>query len=150
MKSTKCINDQDLTLLYYGEIEEGELQQHLSNCSSCSDRFNQLSRDLNTLPQQDCQVDDHAGIRMAARVSEQIGRPQRKKWLPAMGASTAAVLAIVLTMTGSPPSEVTQVSQIQPTVVMAPELNEDMPDIEFLDNLELLQDLEFLAQLEGV
>ncbi len=53
-------------------------------------------------------------------------------------------------MTSAPPPEVKQISQVQPTPITAAELDEAMPDVDFLENLELIRDLELLAQIEGV
>ncbi|NIP53755.1 MAG: hypothetical protein GWN30_03760, partial [Gammaproteobacteria bacterium] len=141
--------DNDLTLHYYGELNDSS-QHHIKSCAACAERFETLRRDLDALPIQDCEPDELAATRMAARVTEKIKQPHRRLWLPALGATAAAALVLVVTFTSSPPPEVQPVAQVQPTPITAAELDEAMPDVDFLENLELIRDLELLAQIEGV
>ncbi len=151
MKKTHCFSDQDLTLYYYGEHDEPDAcKKHLDNCPECAGRYAAFSAELAQLPGLDCRIDDHAGTRMAAKVSERLQQPRRRSWLPALGLATAATLALVITLTGSPQPDVKQLAPVQTEAFATLDIAEDMPDIEFLEDLELLKELEILAQLEGV
>ncbi len=151
MKNQSCLSDQDLTLHYYGEFSENEMQkQHVADCQQCAARLEVLSHDLARLPNLMLDADAFAGSRMAAKVNEQIRGKSRKKWFPAIGATTVAVLALVVSFTLSPRPESSQVTQSTSVPFATLSLEEDMPDIDFLEDLELLRDLELLAQIEGV
>ena len=151
MKSNNCLSEQELTLHYYGELAStSEQAQHMINCPLCAKRFAALSNDLSTLPSFTHEPDFAAGTRMAARVSEQLNR-RRRNWLPALGASAVAALALVVTIAvWTPQTDLVQTVQLTNSPLTTMNLNEDMPDIDFLDELELLQELELLSQIEGV
>ncbi len=151
MKRKNCLSEQDLTLYYYAERSESEAEtSHIANCPLCAERLSSLRNDLAQLPDLANESDPEAGIRMAARVNEKLHEP-RRSWLPALGASTVAALALVAAFTLWSPQAPLQ----QPTRLAAPSLatlniNEDMLDIDFLEDFELLQELELLSQIEGV
>ncbi|MGK2907031.1 MAG: anti-sigma factor family protein [Desulfuromonadales bacterium] len=151
MKNTNCLNEQDLTLHYYGELPaHPEQARHLADCLLCRKRFSALGHDLATLPELHHEPDSAAGTRMAARVMEQLNRP-RRNWMPALGASAIAAVALVVTFTDWSPQH-QQLQTVQPaTQALATlNLNEDMPDIDFFEDLELLKELDLLSQIEGV
>ena len=149
MTNKNCLNEQDLILLYYEELPAaGKEVLHLANCLVCRQRLQALSDDLSDLPMMTQEVDSHAGTRMAARVTEQLKRP-RWKWLPVIGTSAVAALAIVLTISfWNPQQELHQTASNGSQLTT--DLDEEMPDIDFLDDLEILKELELLSQIEGV
>jgi hypothetical protein len=151
MKNKNCLSEQDLTLHYYGELPAHDEQaRHLADCLLCRKRFSALSHDLAKLPELHHEPDSAAGTRMSARVMEQLNRP-RRNWIPALGASAIAAVALVVTLANwSPQSQ--QLQTVQQTTQALATLNfsEDMPDIDFFEELELLKELEILSQIEGV
>jgi predicted anti-sigma-YlaC factor YlaD len=151
MKDKNCLSEQDLILHYYGELTAiSEQFRHLDECPLCAKRFAALSNDLRKLPTMAHEADFASGTRMVARVNEQLRR-RRKSWLPALGASAAAGLALVVTISiWTPQTELAQTAQLTKSSITTMSLNEDMPDIDFLDELELLQELELLSLIEGV
>jgi hypothetical protein len=151
MKNKSCLSEQDLTLHYYGELPtHGEQARHLADCMLCRKRFSALSHDMAKLPELRHEPDFAAGTRMAARVREQLNRP-RRNWIPALGATAVAAIALVVTIASwSPQSHQLQSVQTANPTLATLNLNEDMPDIEFFEDLELLKELELLSQIEGV
>ena len=151
MNSKLCLSEQDLILHHYGEHENEEaVLRHLSSCPECSHSFASLQHDLNKLPEMDCSPDDLAGVRMVAKLREKKVSSHRKIWLPAIGASAVTVLALTLTFNQSPPQNAEPNKSNFMSSTTAHEFVEDMPDIEFLENLDLLKELDVLAQIEGV
>jgi hypothetical protein len=151
MKHKLCLSEQDLILHHYGDHEHKEaVMRHLSSCPECSNSFASLQHDLNMLPEMDWRPDDLAGVRMAAKVREKRVSSHRRIWLPAIGASAVAALALTLTFSQSPPQNAQPIESNFMSTTTAHEFVEDMPDIEFLENLDLLKELDVLAQLEGV
>jgi hypothetical protein len=160
-KNSHCLSEQELVLHFYGELAtSGEQAHHLADCPLCAERLTALGNDLAQLPSLAQESDPAAGTRMAARVSEQLSG-KRRSWLPALGASAVAACALVVTLSlWSPQEEMLQTAQLStPSLTTsslttplftAGDLNVDMPDIYFLDDLELLQELELLSQIEGV
>ena len=155
-KNSRCLSEQDLVLHFYGELStSGKQAHHLTDCPLCAERLTVLGNDLAQLPSLTQEPDPAAGTRMAARVSEQLSG-KRKSWLPALGASAVAACALVVTLAiWSPQEEPLQTAQLTTPSLTTPlfsagEFNEDMPDIYFLDDMELLQELELLSQIEGV
>jgi len=151
MKNTDCLSEQDLTLHYYGEIpaDSPELE-HLSSCQNCLVRYDALQKDLKSLPVLTDEADSAAGTRMAARVSERLNQ-RKTNWLPILGGSAAAAVALVVTLAIWPaqPNAPVQTQPVQ-TASHTMGLENDMPDIDFLNDLELLKELELLRQIEGV
>ena len=150
MTNKHCLSEQDLVLHYYQEFSETSAESlHLANCPECEKRLTALSREMAALPDLPEVIDPHAEIRMAARVSEQLKRP-RKKWLPAIGTTAIASVALALAVTlWSPQQELLQTSSIT-SEPLADNLDGEMSDIDFLEDLELLKELELLSQIEGV
>lgn len=149
MNNKDCLTAQELTLHYYGELDS-DRHRHLDDCDPCATRLAALTAELDGLPRPDCTPDALAGVRMAARVSEQLATRRRRSWLPALGAGAVAAVALALTFSLAPQPEVQEVSLSAPSAVTLPGLEEAMPDIEFLDDIELLKELELLEQIEGV
>ena len=150
MNNKHCLNEQDLILHYYQEFSETSAETlHLAICPECEERLNALSRQMAALPDLPEVIDPHAATRMAARVSEQLKRP-RKNWLPAIGTTAVASVALALAVTlWSPQQERLQTPAIT-LVPLADNLDGEMSDIDFLEDLELLKELELLSQIEGV
>ena len=150
MNNKHCLSEQDLVLHYYQEFSESSAETlHLANCPECEQRLNALSREMAALPDLSEVIDPHAATRMAARVSEQLKRP-RKNWLPAIGTTAIASVALALAVTlWTPQQELPQTSSIT-SVPLADNLEGEMSDIDFLEDLELLKELELLSQIEGV
>lgn len=151
MNKSDCLSEQDLILHYYGELPADDEQvHHLSDCQHCAERLTSLGQDLDKFLWLSHEPDETAGTRMAARVSERLAT-RRAIWLPALGATAVAALALVITITTLSPNDQRRQTE-QPTVpaLATLSLDEDMPDIDFLEDLELLQELELLSQVEGV
>ncbi|MGD9019617.1 MAG: hypothetical protein PVF84_05160 [Desulfuromonadales bacterium] len=149
MNSKDCLSEQELTLNYYDELD-ADRQRHFDDCQRCTDRLAALTAQLDQLPKPDCTPDPLAGVRMAARVREQLTTRRRRQWLPVLGAGAVAAIALVLTFSPAPPPEMQQVTLSSPEAATLTGLEEDMPDIEFLDDIELLKELDLLVQIEGV
>ena len=149
MNSKNCLTEQDLTLHYYNELDENR-SRHLAGCQRCAERLATLTTELAALPKPDCTADALAGVRMAARVTEQLTNRRRRRWLPALGAGTVAALALVITFSYNLQPEPVQVTLSSPAAANPMSLEEDMPDIDFLEDIELLKELDLLAQIEGV
>lgn len=149
MKKIQCLSEPDLTLHYYGELHiTSEQRQHLADCLLCKRRFSAVKHDLIKLPHLPHEPDSAAGTRMAARISEQL-RGRRRRWMPAFGAAALATCALLITITTwSPQQKWVKTTQLKPATPFS--LNEEMPDIDFLEDLEFLQELELLSQIEGV
>lgn len=151
MKNTDCLSEQDLTLHYYKELppDAAELA-HLSGCQDCLRRYDALHKDLGALPVLTGEADSAAGTRMAARVSERLNQ-RRTRWLPILGGSAAAAVALVVTLViwPSQPNAPMQAQPVQ-TASHTMGLEDDMPDLDFLNDLELLKELDLLRQIEGV
>ena len=150
MNNKHCLSEQDLILHYYQEFSATSVETtHLTNCPECEQRLNALRTDMAALPDLPEGIDPHAATRMAARVSEQLKRP-RKSWLPAIGTTAIAGMALALAITlWTPQQELPQISSIT-TAPLADNLDQEMSDIDFLEDLELLKELELLSQIEGV
>ena len=150
MNNKQCLSEQDLVLYYYREFSETSSESlHLASCSECEQRLNALSMEMAALPDLPEVIDPHAATRMAARVSEQL-KHRRKSWLPAIGTTAIASVALALAVTlWSPQQELLQTSSIT-SEPLADNLDGEMSDIDFLEDLELLKELELLSQIEGV
>ena len=94
MNSKDCLTEQELTLHYYGELDASR-SRHLADCQQCTEHLGALTTELAGLPRPDCTADALAGVRMAARVTEQLTNRRRRRWLPALGAGAVAALALV-------------------------------------------------------
>ena len=152
MKNNKCLSEQDLVLHYYDELSaSGAPAHHLVDCPLCAERFAALGDDLAKLPKLSQEPNPAANIRMVARVNEQLSS-NRRSWIPALGASAAAVIALVITLSiWSPQEELLQTAQTStPPSMTTMSLSEDMPDIDFIEDLDLLKELDLLSQIEGV
>ena len=150
MNNKHCLSEQDLILHYYQEFSESSSESlHLVNCPECKERLNALSRKMADLPDLPEVIDAHVATRMAARVSEQLKHP-RKKWLPAIGTTAFASVALALAVTLWSPQQELQQSPFVTTTPLADNLDGEMSDIDFLEDLELLKELELLSQIEGV
>ena len=149
----KCLKDQDLTLLHYGELPSDSNQaRHVSNCQKCQKKLTELSSELESLPKIDYIEHPAIATRMAARVTEQLQRP-RRRWLPITGTLAVSTCALVATfMVWSPQQETQQITKLTATTQTEASisLEGEMPDIDFLEDMELLMELELLSQVEGV
>jgi anti-sigma factor RsiW len=151
MNENRCLSNQELVLHYYGELPaDGEQVRHLSGCPHCAERFAELGRDLARLPELAYEPDHAAATRMAARLQEKLQR-RRSRWLPVMGAATAATLALVVaTIIWSPGTQPVQTVKVTNQAQAQLNYDDDLPDVDFLDDLDLLQNLDVLSQIEGV
>lgn len=151
MRHKDCLNDRELILHYYAELADDSTQkQHLTSCTLCAERLDSLSHGLSQLPALRYEPDDFAGARMAAKVANRIKQPRPNRLIPAIGISVATAVIILTTFINSPQQQALQLAQVEPSSVTNFEIEESMPDIDFLEDLELLQELELLAQIEGV
>ena len=149
MNSKHCLTEPELTLHYYGELDASRCR-HLADCQLCTERLGALTTELAGLPRPDCTADALAGARMAARVNEQLTNRHRRRWLPALGAGAVAALALIVTFSYNPQPVPVQVTLSSPATVTSMSLEEDMPEIDFLEDIELLKELDLLSQIEGV
>ncbi len=150
MTKTTCLNEQDLTLLYYGETPDSvsllEAHRHIKGCPACQQRQLQLERTMQALPQRPCELDPHYATRLTARVVERI--PRRRFALPAVaGGLAAAVVVFSFTFWKPEPLLVTHNAAVHPSAVTE---NTPSPDIDLLENLDLLRELDTLSELTGV
>lgn len=148
---SNCLKDQDLTLLYYGDLPDGSSQaRHITDCSLCREKLDQLRSDLESLPQLNYSEHSAVATRVCARVSEQLLRP-RRRWIPIVGTLAVSTCALVATfMVSTPQQEKLLPSKLMTTTQVSITLDDAMPDIDFLEDMELLMELELLSQVEGV
>lgn len=151
MKKTGCLHETDLILHYYGELPaDGEQARHLRDCPGCALQMTSLRNDLARLPSLADEVDHSAGTRMAARVSEQLRARRSYRW-PLLGGAAVATVALVVTLAGGPPApEAPHTARLTPANGALLDLNEALPEIDFLEDLELLKELDLLSRIEGV
>lgn len=149
MTEMKCLTEQDLTLLYYGEDPASRnllaAHRHLKSCPDCRQRQQQLEREMQTFPQGQYELNPHYPVRLAARVTDLSNR--RRLALPLVAGGFAAALLIFSVNVFSPVSQTLHNSVIQPPTISD---NVPHPDDEMLENLELLKELETLKELVGV
>jgi len=150
-----CLNEPDLILLHYGEAPDGTTPEaaaaHLAACGSCRLRSTQLAAELARIPAA-TDADPAAATRIAARVSERLDR--RFRWLPLAGAATASAIALAMAIVvflpgNQSPALSPQPLAASPLLIASLDLEDEMPDIDFLEDLELIRNLELLQQLEG-
>ncbi len=151
MNKTNCLSEQDLILYYYAELPDQELQtRHITNCPLCTENLAALRQDLAHLPELTHEADPFAESRMAARINERL-HDRRRSWLPALGASAVAAFALVATVVLWPPqTQLEKPVRFATPSIATIDINDDMPDIDFLEDFELLKELELLSQIEGV
>ena len=119
MNNKHCLSEQDLILHYYQEFSESSAESlHLAICTECEKRLNSLRREMASLPELPGVIDAHVATRMAARVSEQLKRP-RKKWLPAIGTTAIASVALALAVTLWSPQQELQKTTFVTTTTLA-------------------------------
>lgn len=150
MTETKCLTEQDLTLLYYGEdpdsIDLLSAHRHIKSCPSCRQRQQQFEHEMQSLPQKQYELDPHYATRLTARVVNHV--PQRHFSLPAIASGLVAALVVFSFSFWNPETQtVVHNSATQPEVASdgAPQ-----PDLDLLENLELLRELDTLSELTGV
>lgn len=149
-----CLNERDLILLHYGEPPEGLTSSaataHLASCPGCRERRDRLMADLARIPAIP-DPDPVVATRIAARVNERLQGGPARRWLPLMGGAAVAAAALVITFTAlSPQKDIESTAPPVAPAMVAIDIEEEMPDIEFLEELELIEELEFLRQIEGV
>lgn len=150
MINKNCLSEEDLILHYYQELSvPSEETLHLASCSECEERLNSLRLEMAALPDWTQKIDPYAGSRMAARVSERL-KPPRKNWLPAIGTTAIAGVALLLAVTLWSPQEKPQLTTRVNLASLADNPGQEMSDIDFLEDFELLRELELLRQIEGV
>ncbi|HKL24728.1 MAG TPA: hypothetical protein VJ910_00705 [Desulfuromonadales bacterium] len=161
-----CLNDQDLTLLHYDETSIGldpdDARRHLAECAACRARQLSLERVLHGLPRLDPDLDPHHATRMAARVKDCL--PRRRSFLPAMTTVMTAAIAVLVVTNWAPQRQASHNSSAnqQATVQQEmPQANaqqkpqataqpETPPEVDLLENLELLKELDTLSEITGV
>ncbi len=149
-----CLNERDLILLHYGEAPEGltlsAATAHLAGCPGCRERRDRLVADLARIPAI-ADPDPVVATRIAARVNERLQGGSARRWLPLISGAAVAAAALVITFTALSPQQGIEPAAppVAPTMVSI-DVEEEMPDIEFLEELELIEELEFLRQIEGV
>jgi hypothetical protein len=169
MRPSQCLSEQDLTLLHYGEnpsaLPVEAAQRHLAACADCRHRQTRLARDLDRLPAFDPDLAPHNATRLAARVVERL--PRRRSLLPAMAGaiSAASIVFAVSIWTPGPPVMQNPAGTPQLTTGQTPAAETDQnlsalpqvsteqapsPDLDLLENLELLRELDTLSDLAGV
>ncbi|NJC88984.1 MAG: hypothetical protein FIB02_10735 [Desulfuromonas sp.] len=149
-----CLNERDLILLHYGECPDGATPaaaaDHLAACAACRARQEQLALELARIP---AAVDPEPAVatRIAARVNERLGRRSALRWLPVLGGAAVAAAALIITFAvRSPQPELVQIQPPTTANSTAMNLEEDLPDIDFLEDLDVIEALELLRQIEGV
>jgi predicted anti-sigma-YlaC factor YlaD len=149
MKTTACLSQQDLTLLYYRDpdLALAEAEQHLTACSDCRSHFQRLSQELQSLPDTAAEVDTAAVTRLTAKVSDRLSQRRRLAW-PALGGGLAAAAALLIAVVIWQPTTLPQPQQTG-SIQLADHPMQS-PDIDLLEDFELLNELELLRQIEGV
>mgnify|MGYP001332711962 CR=1 FL=1 len=150
MTESKCLTEQDLTLLYYDENPDSmdllAAHRHLKGCPVCRQRQIQLEQDMQTLPLPACELDPHYATRLAARVTDRV--PRRRFALPAVAGGLVAALVVFSISFWSPETQtVVHNSATQQSVATD---NAPQHDSDLLENLELLRELDTLSELTGV
>lgn len=149
MKKSTCLSDQDLTLLHYGEHPVGmdlePARRHLGDCAACRTRQLHLQRSLALLPKIEPEFDPHHATRMAARVSERLAR--RRSPVPALATVLTAAVVVFAVGIWTPQPQVLHNSSISQQAEVR---QETPPDVDLLENLELLKELDTLAEIAGV
>lgn len=148
-----CLNDQELTLLHYGEASDqlaATAAGHLVGCTDCRSRQTRLASALARLPKAS-EVDPMAVTRLTARVGERLQK--RHRWLPAAGAILAGTAALAIALVVWQPADAPQqvaVTPPQPVKIQRTAAMQATLDLDLLDKLDLLQELETLQAIEGV
>lgn len=149
-----CLHDRDLTLLHYGEAPDrttpAAAAAHLAACPACQARRARLAADLARIP---APAEPHPVVttRIVTRVNERLVARHSRLGLPVAGGAAVAVLALVVTFATWPWRAGVEIpGQPEAPTASVLTLDEDMPEIDFLEELELIRDLEFLRQIEGV
>jgi len=149
-KSAEICQSLRLTLLHYNELpaQERELaEQHLRRCRDCRLAFEKMQQTLDALPSLSTSVTEHDARRISARVMDRVEKQgSRRKlarplaWGSALSAA-AALLLLVWIQPGNTPSPSPQAqNQSADTLALTPE-------VEFLEDMELLEDFEMLVLL---
>ncbi|MDT8441385.1 MAG: hypothetical protein RQ723_06965 [Desulfuromonadales bacterium] len=148
MNSRDCLSEQQLTLSYYGELDNDRgAASHLAGCAACRSRLARLRRDLERLPALNVADDPHWATRLAARLAER--RSTRPAWrLPAVASLLAGLMLVVAVNAWLPVDSGVPVPSER--LQMASSSQAPQPDFELLEDLELLEHLELLRQIEGV
>lgn len=147
-----CLTEQELTLLHYGELPADSIQsEHITTCSRCQEKLAQLSSELRALPQLNYTEHPAVATRMAARVNERLQRP-RRRWVPALSALAVSACALVATIMIWNPQQQNMQQRSQVTSAQTPlvSIEDEMPAVDFLEEMDLLMELDLLSQVEGV
>lgn len=148
--SPRC-SPENLTLFYYGELEEAErlrVANHLQQCGACRQELAQLRTTLDLLPRKEQKISPSELHAFNQRVSRRLRPAQRNAFGPALGWSLATATTVLLLVTLSPLSPVPR----QPSPERAPQLSgvvQQLPDPDLLLNMELLEKLDLLQELVG-
>jgi len=146
-----CLTERDLILQHYGEAAaHPDAAAHLAACAGCRTRADRLAADLARIPAH-ADPDPAVATRIAARVGERLQQRRGRRTIPLLGGMAAALLAVVVTYTTwstQPAVELLNRPAVQPMATL--DLDEAVPDIEFLEDLELISNLELLKKIEGV
>ncbi|MDH3997884.1 MAG: hypothetical protein OET90_03495 [Desulfuromonadales bacterium] len=146
MRTSACISDENLTLLYYGETEQlaPEISTHLGSCYDCRQRLNLLQTTLGKLPQLEDEACGATSTRIAAAVSERLQRKQRS-WRPVWGGGLVTAASLLLALLIWRPS-----AQIDPIESAGTDYLALHAELTLLEDFELLTELELLQELEGI
>ena len=146
-----CLNERDLILLHYRETPEPpQAAAHLAACPACQARALWLAADLARIPTP-AEPDPAVATRLAARVNERLQQRGGRRGGVILGGMAAALLALVVTFaTWSSQPGLEVISQPGPQPLAVLDLDEALPDIDFLEELELISNLELLKKIEGV
>jgi len=146
-KSINSCQSLRLTLLQFDDLPPDEkihVERHLECCEDCRRQFNDIRQTVNDLPPLQTDVTAIEARRFAARVSRRLEEPRKKSARPFVLGGTltaaAALLLFVLIQPGSPPLPPPAQNTSDTTLAQTSEL-------EFLENMEMLEDLELLMLL---
>ena len=149
MKKSICLSDQDLTLLHYGEtpvdMALATAGRHLTDCAACRARQQDLERSLARLPKLEREFGSHHATRMAARVTDRLAR--RRSPLPALATVLTAAVVVFVVGIWTPQPQVLHNSSTQQQAAVQ---QETPPEVDLLENLELLKELDTLSEIAGV
>lgn len=146
-KSINSCQNLRLTLLQFDDLapsEKTHVERHLECCEDCRRQFNDIRQTINNLPPLQTDVTAIEARRFAARVSRRIKEQDKKSARPFVlgGALTAAaaLLLFVLIQPGSNPLPPPAQNTSETALAQASE-------VEFLEQMEMLEDFELLMLL---
>jgi len=149
-QAESCQSEQ-LFLYHYGELNGQErlnVEQHLHVCPGCRNELTELRRLLAAVPRPDSELTSAEVERFCSRVMEHLPvRRHRVLTRPVLGWSLAGAVVLLLTFNlGQEIPDRTAPPDNAPVKIVA--VQSGLPDLELLQNLDLLENFELVLQLD--